>query len=511
MNSFRTTLKRLTVLGTVFVLALAFTACDSFVSDIDEPVDEAGADEFADPAEAEFLITGIQAQWADTHAGVTELSDNLSDEFRFGINADATFPTFAQLDAGFPSRINNSIQGGLNNVHEYRFMADDLLRLIEEGEDFDLDADPTTPSEAEARAMAEAHGANARYYLATFFGDPEDPRRGGSTIDESPFIPSPELYAEVDEKYGNAVAQAEAEGDDLLRRQIQSARARAALYAGTHDFQDGGGFQGDEALEAAAQYAQEGLQEGESWEVLYDLNISNDYHFSAGAGRLQLAVQDGNINQLATRAPNPRQSYRVADEETGELVARNHVETVVNNPEELSRIPLTIVNPEGSVVGGFGVSPDLGVENFGADGLSTAFDDWQPDGEANPTIGGNAILEFGQGKYGQQTDMEFISWQELFLIRAELDLRGFDEVGDAATLINDVRASFGLEAIDEGDVDLERLAIERDRTLFATGNRLPDQRRLESVEWHLQDEVGGNQTWQWLRLEQSETEPNPNF
>ncbi|MFO8233369.1 MAG: hypothetical protein R6U20_11965, partial [Longimonas sp.] len=76
-------------------------------------------------------------------------------------------------------------------------------------------------------------------------------------------------------------------------------------------------------------------------------------------------------------------------------------------------------------------------------------------------------------------------------------------------LVNAVRASFGLS--DLSDIDMERLAVERDRTLFATGHRLPDQRRMDVVEWHLKDEVGGEQTAQWLQLTRSETEPNPNL
>ena len=106
--------------------------------------------------------------------------------------------------------------------------------------------------------------------------------------------------------------------------------------------------------------------------------------------------------------------------------------------------------------------------------------------------------------------MSFISWQELFLIRAELELRGYDAGSESALeLVNEVRDSYGLS--DLNSIDLERLAVERDRTLFATGNRLPDQRRMDVVEWHLKDQVGGQQTAQWLQLTQAETEPNPNF
>lgn len=514
MSSYRTTLRRLSALGAALVLAVTFAACDSFVSNVDQPVDEAGSEQFSDPAEAEFLITGIEAQWADSHSGVTDLADGLSDELRFGINGDATFPTFSQLDAGIIAEDNNSITGALNDLQEYRYLADDLLRRVEEDERFDLSDPSASASEEEVRLAANLHGANARYYLATYFGDPDDPRRGGATIDESAFIPSPELYQQAENKYAQALTQAEALESGLQQRQIQSARARAALYAGTHDFgDDTGGLQGEEALQAAAQYAREGLDQGESWDVAYDLNTVNDYHNQAGVGRLQLAVQDGNLSQLATSGENPSESYDVADEETGELVARSHIETVANNPDELNRIPLTVINDGGATLGGFGALPEnLQGLAFGDDLFPTIYDTWQPNGEAE-SIGESDpenIIEWGQGKWEQRTDMPFVSWQELFLIRAELELRGYDAGGESAlALVNTVRASFGLS--DLSDIDMERLAVERDRTLFATGQRLPDQRRMDVVEWHLKDQVGGERTAQWLQLTRAETEANPNL
>jgi len=519
MSSYATTLKRLLALGTVLMLTVTFTACDSFVSNVDQPKDASGSEQFNDPAEAEFLITGIESQWADTHSGVTDIADGLSDEFRFGINGDATFPTFAQLDAGILADDNNSITGALADLQEYRYLADDLLRRLEEEDEFDPTVPSASASEEEIRLAANLHGANARYYLATYFGHPDDPRRGGATIDTSAFIPSPQLYQQAEDKYANALAQAEALENEDRQKQIQSARARAALYAGTHDFQDSGGFQGESALQAAAQYAQEGLEQGESWDVAYDLNTVNDYHNQAGAGRLQLAVQDGNVAQLATRNPDPSQSYRVADQSTGELIARSHIETVTNNPAEFSRIPLTVINDGGSSLFGFGaVAPNLPSALLGGALDASAFPavlaDWVPDGEANSlaTLGfpDATVIEFGQGRYAEQTDMPFISWQEHFLIRAELELRGYDTGSESALdLVNTVRDSYGLS--DLGSIDLDRLAVERDRTLFATGSRLPDQRRMDVVEWHLKDQVDGQTTAQWLQLTQAETEPNPNF
>jgi hypothetical protein len=77
---------------------------------------------------------------------------------------------------------------------------------------------------------------------------------------------------------------------------------------------------------------------------------------------------------------------------------------------------------------------------------------------------------------------------------AELVLKGVG-TGDALALVNANRTSHGLA--DLGSIDLAGLIIEREKELFCTGNRLPDQRRFDL--WHL-----GAGTWQYLPLTMSE-------
>ena len=84
---------------------------------------------------------------------------------------------------------------------------------------------------------------------------------------------------------------------------------------------------------------------------------------------------------------------------------------------------------------------------------------------------------------------------------AELTLRG-QNGGDALTLVNEVRASHGIDPL--SSVDLDAFYVERDKELFVTGNRLPDERRFN--KWHL-----GAGTWQYLPITSDERNSNPNL
>ena len=102
----------------------------------------------------------------------------------------------------------------------------------------------------------------------------------------------------------------------------------------------------------------------------------------------------------------------------------------------------------------------------------------------------------------QDSPITHISWQENHLMRAEIILRGQD-TGDALALINEVRASHGLTGLTTVNLDTV-LYQERDKELFLTGARLPDQRRFN--RWHL---PAG--TWRYLSIPRRERNANPNL
>jgi hypothetical protein len=107
-----------------------------------------------------------------------------------------------------------------------------------------------------------------------------------------------------------------------------------------------------------------------------------------------------------------------------------------------------------------------------------------------------------QRKYDVETaPIATMSWQENHLMRAELILRG-NLAGDALSLVNEVRTSHGVTQL--GSIDLAGIEVERDKELFCTATRLPDQRRFGS--FHL-----GPDRWQYLPITQNERNENPNL
>ena len=106
-----------------------------------------------------------------------------------------------------------------------------------------------------------------------------------------------------------------------------------------------------------------------------------------------------------------------------------------------------------------------------------------------------------QVKYLQDSPEDAMTWQENNLMLAELALRG-QATGVALTLVNDVRSSHSLDPLTQ--VDLDVIYVERDKELFSSGSRLPDQRRFN--KWHL-----GAGTWQFFPITSDEINSNPNL
>lgn len=116
--------------------------------------------------------------------------------------------------------------------------------------------------------------------------------------------------------------------------------------------------------------------------------------------------------------------------------------------------------------------------------------------------GTSGTTYYYQVKYNaQDSPLPHMTWQENNLMRAELALRGVGS-GDALALVNEVRQSHGLA--DLASVDLDVIYVERDKELFCTGSRLPDQRRFG--KWHLAADA-----WHYFPITANERNNNPNI
>jgi tetratricopeptide (TPR) repeat protein len=112
---------------------------------------------------------------------------------------------------------------------------------------------------------------------------------------------------------------------------------------------------------------------------------------------------------------------------------------------------------------------------------------------------------FWRSTLGADSKLNIISWQENYLMLAEIILEGAQSSSmDALALVNEVRNSHQISDLES--IDLESLFVERDKELLHTGNRIIDQRRSSIVDWHLP-----SGSWQFFPITQSERNNNPNL
>ena len=130
-----------------------------------------------------------------------------------------------------------------------------------------------------------------------------------------------------------------------------------------------------------------------------------------------------------------------------------------------------------------------------------------------PTTSGET-QRYIQTKYDESSDpINIVSWQENHLMLAELSLRGQSVAVSPADAVNAIRAVHGLSALT--DVTLDVVYAERDKELFCTGQRLPDQKRWNS--WHPTTNAGTTHEetifggWKFLPVTRSEKNNNPNL
>ena len=283
----------------IAMLTFVSVGCDTYVEDVDQPIDSIDDAQLNDESQVEFLIKGVQSRFSTTYDRLALHAGGLSDEFIFDQNVpNATFPSYAEMDVGDITFANNSNDGVYNDLGELRLFADRLIPRIAE----------LTFEDAELRNEAEftshLYGGIARYFFATYYG--LDKRQGGGVITDDPenpgpFIPSADMYVQALDKLGAARSIA----DEYHTRVINTIIARIHLILGNYA--------------DARTAANSGMVDGdEPFQSLHSVDNTNQYWSQAGVGRNQW-VTDFRFND-----------YVLAD--AGEI-ARIPLEEIVGNDE----------------------------------------------------------------------------------------------------------------------------------------------------------------------------------
>ena len=253
------------------VLAGAFVGCDSFVEDVDLPIDSIEDAQLNDESQVSFLIKGVQTRFSTTYDRLAVFSDGMSDALVFTSDVGtATFPSFQEMEDGDISFANNSNDGVYDDLGELRFFSDNLITRLQ---DIEIE-DAALRTEAEFTAYL--YGGIARYFYATYYGLSQ--REGGGVIttdpdNPGPFIPSSDMYTDAISELNSAAALGSAEQVRFINTLI----ARIHLFQGNYG----------EARTAAAA----GMVAGDAaFESLHAIDSPNEFWSQAGNGRIQWVV-----------------------------------------------------------------------------------------------------------------------------------------------------------------------------------------------------------------------------
>ena len=260
--------------------SIAFLAsCEDFVNDYEQPNDTIGDDQFASSTDAQFLIRGVESQFALAMDQATSFSGGMSDELGFSRDMQgASFPTFEELNLAIiesngPIPVNTdntSVTNLYNQTHEFRKHADLLLEKLETQITFNEGEEAI---ENDVRFKANMYAGVGRYLLGAYFA--LEPTQPGSPVDVGPMMTDDQLFDEALNYFNTAETYA----SDAQTRILNTLRARIAMMRGNTG--------------AAATAAANGMMDTDApVNALYNSLNGNGWYFDCGIGRAQWHVDE---------------------------------------------------------------------------------------------------------------------------------------------------------------------------------------------------------------------------
>ena len=437
---------------TLILLFFSF-GCESFVENAISPISYVNDDDINTAENIPFLMNGVLNNYSRAHSYVSLWADLLSDAIvNDGKVQGSTDVRGEYLDNGIYDPTAGTYSPPYEAVAQAWRSARTLKNIL-----VDIEADASVYKSAYYTAYL--YQALPCYLLGTYFGRGSSyPSDGGATLDKSAFKPSSELLLMATAYFDSALVHADEEEIKI----INSLLARQNLYSGN--------------FSEAADYASVGLQAGEE-------------PFMAIPG-----LEDPWPNWYWTEAGNNRTRYTLASR-FKYLLGEDFVDSNSNGVWDSTEVFTDCARPGADVGQGDGnyngpTEPEESVR------LSMSVAGMTP---------GESYSRYFQTKYpNADSPISIINWQETYLIIAELSLRGESVNISAIDAVNSVRSNYGLEALDE--IDLNTLLHERDKELFCQGQRIIDQNRFpELLSWH----ISGLDTWHYLPIPYEEELSNP--
>lgn len=247
----------------VCVLCLFCASCSGFVQDIRRPIDLITDDALNTESQTDFLIRGVQAQFAESYSDAALYAGGLSDELFFDSRTGAGgLVVYEEVDNALTiDRSNTTLITVQNRLGRYRFHADDLVERTRKIS-FTLDS-----TRRRMAFQGYFHSAVARYFYAAYVGI--NKQQGGGVINNGAFIPSSAMN---DSALAKLTLAAQNTTSPYEARLASTLAARIHLMEGRF-------------AEAQAA-AQNGLRRGDAaFQALFNLQSSNQLWLNAGLGR----------------------------------------------------------------------------------------------------------------------------------------------------------------------------------------------------------------------------------
>lgn len=389
-------------------LMLPASGCDSWVKNVEQPIDAINDEVLNDESQIPFLITGVETRFATVHDQLTLLNDLLSDAFFYDQNVpNATFPQYAEVDSRNILLNNTSNAAAYATLGQLPKYADLLVERVGK-----IGAFKDAALKSQALYKGNLYSGIGMYFYGVYYGWTE--KQGGSPIFGGELLTSTQLLDRALSKLDAALQNAIFDYD---KRVVNTFKARIYL------------LKGDNAK--AYEAAKLGLLKGDPDVVSkHSAESENDWYAAAGRGRTQFVA---NARFAAYIAADAKEANRVLLENIVGLDGRTIYKRQAEYPDRSSSIP-------------------------------------------------------------------FLTWQENELMLAELEMTS--NPVSAIAHVNTVRNAYTLAPLNT--VDLATILTERDKTFFAQGMRMIDQRRFGQVH----TSAG---TWEYLPVPQTERDANPNL
>ena len=437
---------------TLILLFFSF-GCESFVENATSPISYVNDDDINTAENIPFLMNGVLNNYSRAHSYVSLWADLLSDAIvNDGKVQGSTDVRGEYLDNGIYDPTAGTYSPPYEAVAQAWRSARTLKNIL-----VDIEADASVYKSAYYTSYL--YQALPCYLLGTYFGRGASyPSDGGATLDKSAFKPSSELLLMATAYFDSALVYA----DEAEIKIINSLLARQNLYSGN--------------FSEAADYASVGLQVGEE-------------PFMAIPG-----LEDPWPNWYWTEAGNNRTRYTLASR-FKYLLGEDFVDSNGNGVWDTTEVFTDCAK----------LGADVGQGDGNYNGPTEPEESVRLSMSVAGMTPGESYSRYFQTKYpNADSPIPIINWQETYLIIAELSLRGESVSMSAIDAANSVRSNYGLEALDE--IDLNILLHERDKELFCQGQRIIDQNRFpELLSWH----ISGLDTWHYLPIPYEEELSNP--